>query len=206
MNNLELYDKFKQVPDTAKKQITGGRLKGMTDINPMYRIKILTEQFGPCGIGWIASIKRMWLENGANNEVAAMVECELSYKIDGEWSVPIQGIGGSMFVANEKNGLYTSDEAYKMAYTDAISVACKMLGIGADVYYEKDRTKYSENPEQKPQNPREENKAPSKAAETIELAINLAKSEQELIDIWKTLKATERVEFKEMIVKRKEEL
>jgi len=55
-------------------------------------------------------------------------------------------------------------------------------------------------------NPREEKKAPSKASETIELAINLAKSEQELIDIWKTLKATERVEFKEMFTKRKEEL
>ena len=53
-------------------------------------------------------------------------------------------------------------------------------------------------------NPREEKK--SKASETIELAINLAKSEQELIDIWKTLKATERVEFKEMFAKRKDEL
>lgn len=53
-------------------------------------------------------------------------------------------------------------------------------------------------------NPRGEKK--SKAFETIELAINLAKSEQELIDIWKTLKATERVEFKELFSKRKEEL
>lgn len=35
MNNLELYDKFRQVPETAKKNINGGRLKGMTDINPM---------------------------------------------------------------------------------------------------------------------------------------------------------------------------
>ena len=31
-----------------------------------------------------------------------------------------------------------------MAYTDAISVACKALGIGADVYFEKDAdSKYS---------------------------------------------------------------
>ena len=45
MNNLELYDKFRQVPETAKKNIGGGRLKGMTDINPMWRIKTLTEEF-----------------------------------------------------------------------------------------------------------------------------------------------------------------
>ena len=30
-----------------------------------------------------------------------------------------------------------------MATTDAISVACKSLGMGADVYWDKDRTKYS---------------------------------------------------------------
>ena len=29
-----------------------------------------------------------------------------------------------------------------MATTDAISVACKQLGIGADIYFANDRTKY----------------------------------------------------------------
>ena len=38
-----------------------------------------------------------------------------------------------------------------MALTDAISVACKMLGMGADVYWYKDRTKYTApEPEAKP--------------------------------------------------------
>ena len=32
----------------------------------------------------------------------------------------------------------------KMALTDAISVACKSLGIGADVYWNKDNTKYND--------------------------------------------------------------
>ena len=48
-----------------------------------------------------------------------------------------------MLVAAETKGLYTSDEAFKMAYTDAISVACKQLGIGADVYWSRGETKYS---------------------------------------------------------------
>ena len=47
-----------------------------------------------------------------------------------------------MFVAKENKGIHVSDECYKMAITDAISVACKQLGVGADVYWEKDRTKY----------------------------------------------------------------
>ena len=49
MGNLDLYDKVRAVPKEAQKQISGGRLNGMTDINPMWRIKTLTEQFGVCG-------------------------------------------------------------------------------------------------------------------------------------------------------------
>ena len=52
MDNLEIYNSLRQVPQNAQKPIQAGRLKGMTDINPMWRIKALTEQFGPCGIGW----------------------------------------------------------------------------------------------------------------------------------------------------------
>lgn len=140
--NLRIYEKVRAVPDKAKKKITGSRLNGMTDINPMWRIKTLTEQFGPCGIGWYPVERRKWLEQGADGEVVAFVDIDLFVKIDGAWSAAIPGTGGSKFVAKEKGGLYTDDEAYKKAYTDAISVACKALGIGADVYWEKDASKY----------------------------------------------------------------
>nr|DAD84114.1 MAG TPA: DNA REPAIR PROTEIN RAD52 HOMOLOG-BINDING PROTEIN, DNA REPAIR, DNA.7A [Podoviridae sp. ctoqT5]DAG01326.1 MAG TPA: DNA REPAIR PROTEIN RAD52 HOMOLOG-BINDING PROTEIN, DNA REPAIR, DNA.7A [Myoviridae sp. ctk6V34] len=146
MNNLELYDKFRQVPETAKKNIGGGRLKGMTDINPMWRIKTLTEEFGVCGFGWYYEIVDQWLETAmAKDEITANVKINLYVKQGDEWSKPIVGIGGSMLVANEKNGLYVNDECYKMALTDAISVACKSLGIGADVYWNKDNTKYNDS-------------------------------------------------------------
>ena len=52
MENLEIYNKLKEVPEEAQKKITGGRLNGMTDIKPMWRIEKLTEVFGICGIGW----------------------------------------------------------------------------------------------------------------------------------------------------------
>ena len=52
MDNMKIYEQARKVPDEAKKSITAGRLKGFTDVNPMYRIKRLTEMFGPCGIGW----------------------------------------------------------------------------------------------------------------------------------------------------------
>lgn len=142
MNNFEIYNKVRVVPKEAQKTIGGGRLKGMTDINPMWRIKALTEQFGPCGIGWKYVIKSKQLEEGANGEIAAFMDIDLYIKHNGEWSEAIPGTGGSMFITKEKNGHYTSDECYKMALTDAISVACKALGFGADVYWSGDRSKY----------------------------------------------------------------
>jgi hypothetical protein len=140
--NLTLYNQVRIVPSEAQKTITGGRLNGFTDINPMWRIKTLTEQFGVAGFGWYYDIKRMWTEPGANDEIAVFAEIDLYIKQNGEWSKPIKGIGGSSFVSKDKNGLYTSDEAYKMALTDAISTSCKALGFAADIYYSKDRTKY----------------------------------------------------------------
>ncbi|RGZ41133.1 hypothetical protein DW989_04520 [Bacteroides stercoris] len=143
-NNLDLYNRVRKVPQEAIKSIAAGRLKGMSDINPMWRIKRLTEEFGVCGFGWKYEIIRMWNENGGNGVISSFVHINLFVKMNGEWSEAIQGIGGSSFVTNEKNGLYTSDECFKMALTDAISVACKALGMGADVYWDKDSTKYSQ--------------------------------------------------------------
>lgn len=150
-DNLQIYEASRAVPKNAKKPILGGRLTGKTDINPMFRIKKLTELFGPCGIGWKTEIVKKELVIGANNEMVAFVDINLYIKVGDSWSDAIPGTGGSSFIAIEKGKLYTSDECYKMAYTDALSVSCKLLGIGADVYWEEDRTKYTKDPETTPE-------------------------------------------------------
>ncbi len=137
-DNLKLYEQLRAVPDTAKKEITGGRLNGMTDISPMWRIKMLTQIFGPCGFGWKYTVDRQWVENGNDGVMMAMCNITLYVKQDGSWSDGIPGTGGATLIAKEKNGLYSDDEAFKKALTDALSVACKALGMGADVYWEKD--------------------------------------------------------------------
>ena len=146
MENMYLYEQARHVPDEAKKPITAGRLKGMTDVNPMYRIKRLTEMFGPCGVGWWYEIvKRELVHDELTHQCAAFVDI-LLYYVDPETgceSKGIPGTGGAPFVSQERNGPYLSDECFKMALTDALSVACKALGIAADVYWDKDRTKYT---------------------------------------------------------------
>lgn len=134
-DNLKIFNQIREVPDKAKKPIKGGRLSGMTDIKPMWRIEKLTELFGICGIGWKYKTTKREIIEGGNDEKIAVVDIELYIKVNGEWSEPIEGTGGSSFVSKERTGLYTSDECFKMATTDALSVACKNLGMGADVYW-----------------------------------------------------------------------
>lgn len=144
MDNLDIWQKVSRPPREALKQITGGRLSGMTDVNPQWRIKVMTETFGPCGVGWKYEVVRLWTEPGPAGEVMAFAQVALYYGTgvlligggakDGPWSDPVPGIGGSALVANEKNGLRANDEAYKMAITDALSVAMKQLGVAADIY------------------------------------------------------------------------
>ena len=139
---MNIYDKVKQVPENAKKPIIGGRLKGKTDINPMWRIKILSEVFGPCGFGWKYEIMNKQLEK-VGEQIACFVSINLYVYLDEKWSEPIPGFGGNMFVVKEKAGLRINDECFKMSLTDALSVACKALGVGASVYWEADKTKYT---------------------------------------------------------------
>ncbi len=141
--NLELYNRVRAVPVEAKKSIQAGRLKGKTDINPLWRIQTLTREFGPAGIGWYTETDSNIQESGTQK--AVYIHIRLYVKQDGEWSKPIEGYGGAMVVSQEKNGLFFDDDAYKKAYTDAISQACRSLGIGADVYWENDATKYQQD-------------------------------------------------------------
>ena len=163
-SNMRYYEQSRAVPAEAKKQFNNGRFSG-TDINPMWRIKKLTEMFGPAGIGWyVDEVEERWEklseeswekdDNGKWVKVGeattiAIVNLKLYVKENGEWSKPIYGTGGNIVYSKGR----PSDEGYKMAYTDALSVACKALGVGADVYFEKDKTKYTAATDAAPQKP-----------------------------------------------------
>jgi len=156
--NMRVWDRVRQPPKEALKQISGGRLRGMTDISPQWRYEAATDVFGPCGIGWKWELVRVWREDAAAGQVFAFAEV-LLYIHDKEWcetvthgdekpywADPVPGIGGSMLIEQEKLGLHVSDEGYKMAVTDALSVAFKMLGFGADVYAGRwDGSKYAQD-------------------------------------------------------------
>ena len=150
--NMALYDLMREVPKEARKEFRGkGGFSG-TDINPMWRIKRMTEIFGPCGAGWYYEVAYRHMETSSDDVTKCVfIGVNLYVKrTDGEWSKPIYGEGGNTFCEKRSSGIFTTDEAYKMALTDAISNATKQLGLGADVWFEADNvhsTKYDQQKE-----------------------------------------------------------
>ena len=151
-SNMRIYEQVRSVPADALSVIEGGPLKGKSNINPQIRWEYLTRTFGPAGQCFRVEQVARWSESTGQGEVAVFCEVNLYYREDvtKEWSAPVFGQGGSMLMRRSTewvNGqpvttVHIDDEAYKKAYTDAVSVACKALGFAADVYYRQDETKY----------------------------------------------------------------
>lgn len=129
------YNAVKTVPQSALKIIDFGKLKGKYDISPQWRWEILTEVYGMCGVGWyfdIVDTEQVLVE--ATGETMLYVKVNLYIKDGDTWSEPIPGYGGDFLIYKDKNGFHGNDEAFKMAVTDALGTAAKMIGVGADVY------------------------------------------------------------------------
>lgn len=151
-DNLKLYNELRAVPKEAQKQFSNGKFSG-TDINPMWRIKKLTETFGAAGLGWYTEVVYRHIQEAPDGTICTFIGINLYVKYNGEWSKPIYGEGGNTFATKTKGGyLSVTDEAFKMAYTDALGIAAKALGLGADIWFANDKehgTKYDQQRERK---------------------------------------------------------
>ena len=136
--NLDIFNKGFNVPKDATKPFNNGRFKG-TDINRMWRIKVLTDMFGPAGVGWdwqIVETSTHKLEQDDRVVIFAKGELKIWDYSTKMWSKPIIGYGGNDLVQSNKNGCRINDDAYKMVDTDAFGHACSKLGIGGSVYWD----------------------------------------------------------------------
>lgn len=133
-DNLAIWNKVNQVPNQFLKPIKFGALNGKSDINPQWRLQAMTQAFGVVGHGWTYRIVKLWTETGADGQMMAFSEVAVKTKVNGEWGEEFSGIGGSMLCQIASGKLKSNDEGYKMATTDALSVAFKAVGVAADIY------------------------------------------------------------------------
>lgn len=139
----EHYEAMRRPPQDALKPIDFGPLKGKSDINPQWKYEVLTEQFGLCGIGWRFEIaNKETVPVPSTGELMVFVFVNLYVKENKYWSEPIPGCGGDFLIKKDKNGLHGNDEGLKMALTDALGNAAKMVGVAADIYRGMYNTKY----------------------------------------------------------------
>lgn len=135
--NTELWDKLGKTDPSQTKQFTrAGGFKG-TAIKPMWSYRRMTEEFGPCGVGWGINEPSFQVVP-AGEEV--LVYCTVSIWFNGSVTgvatemQSIFGVGGDKVLSKTSSGVRSDDEAFKKAYTDAVTNALKMIGVGADVH------------------------------------------------------------------------
>lgn len=146
-SNMRFWAQISHTPDEALKDFDNGRFSG-SDINPMWRLRKLTEMFGPEGVGWWREERFETINSpGTGGEIVVICFMSLWYvdPLTKEVSKPVKGVGGNMLVAysSKKKCLVVNDDGFKNAFTDALSICFKGLGGSADIYYEHDTTKYT---------------------------------------------------------------
>lgn len=139
--NTKLWDILGRTdPKHTKKFKRAGGFEG-TAIKPMWSYRRMTEEFGPCGEGWGVGEPSFQVIPGDNREVLVYCTASIWYGNIDERKT-IYGVGGDKIVTHIKaNDRYNTperwqndDEAFKKAFTDAVTNALKMIGVGADVH------------------------------------------------------------------------
>lgn len=130
-DNMWLWDKLgKTDPAHVKSFTRGGGFRG-TAIKPMWSFKRMTEEFGPCGTGWGVNQPSFQVVPAPEGEI--LVYCTVSIWY-GDERRTVFGVGGDKVVGKNKYGMQSDDEAFKKSFTDAVTNALKLIGVGADVH------------------------------------------------------------------------
>jgi hypothetical protein len=139
MNNTALWQKFENTdPKTTKGFSRGGGFNG-TAINATSIQKKLTEEFGPCGMGWRFVLEDDRVEEGHKLKSGDfcklhIVRGHLEYFMFDRWHSTGPQFGQTYLVGEYSSGTYTDEEAPKKSITDCIGKCAATLGIGADIY------------------------------------------------------------------------
>lgn len=132
----ERYENVRRVPSDRLKPIGAGKLAKMTDINAQWRIEVMTETYGLCGLGWKYEIGEAVHQPMNDGQIMLYlpVSVYIKDKETNEWSAPITQYGGDWLIKKEKEKLVGQEEAYKKCLTDALGKALSVIGVAGDVY------------------------------------------------------------------------
>lgn len=117
----------------AVKEITGKQYKGNSP-KPFWIVERLTEEFGPCGIGWGFTILNERMERLTDTEILHVAVVRLWYVLDGKRG-ELEQIGQTKAVYEKsKGGLMVDEDAPKKSVTDALVKCASYIGFAGDIF------------------------------------------------------------------------
>lgn len=142
--NKELWQRVCVTDPKAVKPITGKQYQGNSP-KPYWIVERLTEEFGPCGIGWGFTILNERMERLTETDVLHVAVVNFWY-VMGDKRGELQQIGQTKAVYRTKNGSTMVDEdAPKKSVTDALIKCASYLGFAGDIFAGRwDDSKYVE--------------------------------------------------------------
>lgn len=132
MSNKELWNRAFTTDPRAVKPITGKQYKGNSP-NPYWIVERLTDEFGPCGIGWGFTILSERMERLTERDVLHIAAVRMWYELNGKRG-EFEQIGQTKAVYESKNGTIVDEDAPKKSVTDALVKCASYLGFAGDIF------------------------------------------------------------------------
>lgn len=131
-SNLGLWSRLKRTdPKYTKPFQRSGGFRG-TQIDPTWRMQMMTEMFGPVGKGW-GYEQLEWTIAERMIFICAHVWYTDPETKEKFWTGPQWG-GTELVRKNRDGSERLDDEAFKMSMTDAVGKCLVQIGLGADIH------------------------------------------------------------------------
>lgn len=133
MDNKALWARAFTTDPLAVKPITGKQYSGNSP-RPYWIVERLTDEFGPCGIGWGFTIMAERFERFSDHDTLHIAIVRLWYVLDGKRG-ELEQIGQTKASYMTNAGKFMLDEdAPKKSVTDAIVKCASYLGFAGDIF------------------------------------------------------------------------
>lgn len=133
MSNTRIWEKVFMTDPKAVKPITGKDYSGNSP-KPYWIIQRLTEEFGPCGIGWGYTIDSERFERFSDTDTLHVAKVTLWYA-EGQDKGHITQMGQTKASYVTSKGAFKLDEdAPKKSVTDALVKCASYLGFAGDIF------------------------------------------------------------------------
>ena len=136
MSTKALWKRVCVTDPLAVKPITGKQYSGNSP-KPYWIVERLTDEFGPCGIGWgfsIISERFERFDSGDSSEALHIAAVRFWYVLDGKRG-ELEQVGQTRAAYMSSKGRFIVDEdAPKKSVTDALVKCASYLGFAGDIF------------------------------------------------------------------------